>query len=327
MNRKQKMLLAIAIIITLITLLAIGYFFMNSNNKGGDLSGDVNMKEEGNQTKPTADTDLSVMDFDVVEYTVYNLEDIDFGFIIAKIRVQSKKDSINVDLSHFKTSEGVDLSIVDNYVKELEKNNYYLGKQNVWFEIVSTDNEYMGNIFIPYKDKSLKELDVKIDLNENDLFKFNLSNKKGTKDMLYYEGDDVITDGKTYQMKVSQAFEITGDSLTRTYPDGFSEDYLYPATAEVYAFKIEAVSLWGDEVQIESAIYEVEGSGDVFDAMDSKITSMKYDNIVGDIIKDKGNGVLLFMTLNPDREPIKYKGRLKIKLVGKDEWLTIRVDL
>lgn len=326
--KKKTLLLAIAAGLTLLTVtVAIYLVLQRPSSSEGDLSNDVNLKEEGNLTKPDVDEDLTKLQFDVVEYTVYDLKEVDFGFVIAKIRVKSPNDSINIDLSHFKSSEGLVLNDVDKYVSLLEAQDCYLGKQNVWFDIVSLNNEYMGNIFIPYNDKSLNSLEVSIDLNESDRFKFDLKNKKGNKELLFYKGDDIITDGKTYQMKVSTAQEITGDSLTRVYPDGFTEDYTYPSTAEVYAFTIDAVSLWGDEVQIEQAVYEVEGSGDAFDAMDSKIRAMKHKNIVGMTIKDKEKGALLFMTLNPERQPITYKGRLKIKLVGKAEWITINVDL
>ena len=102
--------------------------------------------------------------------------------------------------------------------------------------------------------KDLEEVTVTNDFNK-EVLTFKLNNPTGTKDLLSYQPDDVITDGKTYQMKVSSAFEITGDTITRTYPDGYSEEYISPSTAQIHAFRVDAVSLWGDHLVIEIETY------------------------------------------------------------------------
>ena len=63
---------------------------------------------------------------------------------------------------------------------------------------------------------------------------------------------DVITDGRSYQMTVSEAREITGEPLYQTV-NGVQQEYLLPSTTKVYAFKVQAVSLWGDTIVIEEA--------------------------------------------------------------------------
>ncbi|MFI3284469.1 MAG: hypothetical protein R3Y57_05245 [Erysipelotrichaceae bacterium] len=262
----------------------------------------------------------------LVEYSVYDLNDLEFGFIIARIRIQKLDADYSINLSDLTTDEGIHLDELSDFTNQLILNNYYLVKQNVSFDIDAKEESYMLNIFIPYEDKALDELTVNIDLTQNQLV-FDLTDATTDGSALYYKSDDVITDGATFEMVVSDAIEITGDEITRTYDDGYSEVYQYPSTAQVYAFKVTAVSLDQDTVEIEEAMYEVEGSGDVFVALNEQFKSMKYDNIIGQVISEEGSGTLLFMALNPDQEPIKYTGRLKIKLVGSDEWISIYVDL
>ena len=121
---------------------------------------------------------------------------------------------INITLDHFKTSEGTTLNSVDSYVTKLEDNSLFLGKQNVWFSLISQNSEYDANIFIPVIDKNAASISVAVDFGGNADLVFDLSKKAGSADMLQYQADDVITDGKSYQMTVSAAYDITGGYMT-----------------------------------------------------------------------------------------------------------------
>ena len=145
--------------------------------------------------------------------------------------------------------------------------------------------------------------------------------------MLGYVADDVITDGKTFQMKVGTAFNIAPEEMYRQFDDGKVETAGLPSTSQVYVFRLDAVSLWGDEVVIEEAEYITEGSENKFDALPSGFYSEKYKNILGKPIHEKESGVLFFITYNPDREPITYQGKLKLKLKGQENWIEITVSL
>jgi len=279
----------------------------------------------GNQKKPDETENTSGMNIGLVEYTHYRLDELDFQFVIAKIRFKAD-EPVHVSLEHFKTSEGIILNQVDNYVNELESNALFLGKQNVWFEIISQEKSVISNIFIPVNNKDLEEVTVSNDFNK-DVLTFKLNNPTGTKDLLSYQPDDVITDGKTYQMKVSSAFEITGDTITRTYPDGYSEEYISPSTAQIHAFRVDAVSLWGDHLVIESAVYTVKETNETFEAFNEQFSTMKYQNLINKTITDTDSGVLFFETLNPGENPITYQGVLKLKIKGQENEIIINVDL
>lgn len=319
-DKSTKIKIGICVVIVLILIATAIFFIFNQKPKGDDkkLTSDITMAE-GSQNKPTASTEGEYK-IDLVDSVVFNLKEVDFKFAIVKLRVQAN-NSINIPLNHFSTSEGINLGNVDTYIKALEDKSLFLGKQNVWYEILSNENSTMVNILVPIKDKNAKEITLTNDLGAEEI-KLNISNLKGTASMLQYQADDIITDGKSYQMTVSSAYPITGDTMTQN-----GQEYLLPSTVEVYSFKIEAVSLWGDTIVIEEAKYVPENSKETFIALDSSIQSMKYSNIIGKEINEKDSGDLFFVAYSPVESPVTYKGALQLKVKGSDTWITINVDL
>lgn len=322
MDNKQSTNIKIAVCIGIVILLFAAVFFVLSNqsskNDVKELTEDITMAE-GSQNKPTEST-TEQYKVDLIESIIFNLKEVDFKFAIVKIRVQGST-SINLPLSHFTTSEGINLGEVEPYVTALENQSLFLGKQNVWYEILSTESSTMVNVFIPIKDKNAKEITVNNDLGANDLV-VKIGSPKGTAEMLKYQADDIITDGKTYQMTVSSAYPITGDTMYQN-----NQEYLLPSTVEVYSFNVQAVSLWGDTIVVEEAKYVPDNSKEVFTALDSSIQSMKYSNIINKQINEKDSGDLFFVAYSPLESPVTYKGVLQLKIKGSDSWVTINVDL
>ncbi len=326
-NLKTILLMCVAFV--LIAAVA-GVIYLSVSAPKNDLTdlpedSEVMLPESGNQEKPDETNEEEQVQVDLVDYTVYDLEQVDFRFIIAKVRVKAN-DATNISLSHFKTSEGLVLSETSAYVNQLEKSSLYLGKKNVWFELISSQTNYLARIFIPVKDNTLSSISLESDLKNSHVMKFDLENPKGTAEELGYVADDIISDGKTYQMKVSNAYRIS-DEFTRTYESGYTEAYLLPSSAEVHGFYVEAVSLWGDAVEIESAYYQVQGSSEKFEALNGQFTTQKYDNIVNSSITDKDAGYIFFVTLNPEDAPISYQGTLILHLKNQQQPIQIQVNL
>lgn len=329
-KNKHTKLWVVLIVIIAIAACLLGYeVFFHNASKAADPAAvstpKATISSVGNQTKPSASTSLDQTAVSVSGYTVYQLDDIDFRFIIAKVHVKSDS-ALNLSLDHFKTSEGITLDQVSDYVTQLESHFYYLGRQNVWFSIISQNSETDTNLFIPVKDSTLTSLTVSTDFGNNADMTFNLNDPKGSSSDLLYQADDVITDGKSYEMTVSEAFDITGSYLYQTV-DNEQQEFLLPSTTKVYAFHVQAVSLWGDSVTLESAQYVPEGSSETFDALDASIRSEKFDNILGKTISDKDSGYLFFYAFDPDDNPITYHGVLKLKLQGSDSVITVNVNL
>jgi hypothetical protein len=289
------------------------------------LAENVALPEAGNQAKPDATSDLDQVKVTLSDYYVFKLDGLDFNFVIAKIHVKGNTP-INITLDHFKTSEGTTLDSVDSYVAKLEENSLFLGKQNVWFSLISQNSEYDANIFIPVIDKNAASISVAVDFGGNADLGFDLSKKAGSAEMLQYQADDVITDGKSYQMTVSAAYDITGGYMTQTV-SGQEQEYLLPSTTKTYAFEVNAVSLWGDEIVIEKAQYVPENSTETFDALDSSINSEKFTNILDRTVDEKDKGYLFFVAYDPEDHPVTYKGVLKLKVKNSDTWIVVNVDL
>ena len=200
-DRLKKILIAICVIaLLLISSLAI-YLFMASRNNGNEYDAGLVRPTAlpVSQDKPEKTNEFDDIKIDLVDYYTFDLEDVDFNFIIATIRVKSNM-STNIGLEHFKTSENILLSDYASYISILENKGYFLGKQNVFFELVSNELEYYVNIFIPVKDKALNNVSLTIDFGNNKVMNFDMNKKSGNKDMLTYVSDDVISDGKTYQL-------------------------------------------------------------------------------------------------------------------------------
>ena len=319
----------VLILILLITcLLVFDVLFLNPG-KPAPKDTDVGLSDtvQLNETpleKPKESSDLSDVTITLKDYISYDLADVNFRFIIARLHI-SANGPTNISLSHFTTSEGIRLDETETYVQQLEEKSLYLGRQNVWFSLISQEQSYDANVFIPVTGDAAT-VKVSCDFGNNGDLNFSLIPSTGTLGQLQYKADDVITDGKTYQMTVSKAYDITGLPLYQKQ-GGQETEYLLPSTTKVYAFEVNAVSLYGDTVSVESATYVPNGSPEVFEAMDASIRSMKYDNMIGVPISEHTTGYLLFYAYDPDTAPVTYQGVLKVKLAGVDTPVTINVDL
>lgn len=326
-KKKHTVGILVGIVIVLaavIILLAVLALQPKENTSGNTIGQDAVLATAGAQTLPPQSDDLNALSVRLNDYQVFSFDDLDFKFIIANIHVEGTAP-LNVSLSHFTTSEGIALSDVDSYVNLLESDDYFLGRQNVMFSLISQTSPFDANIFIPIKDKAAASLTVTMDFQSRAL-SFQTSTATGTKDMLMYKSGDVITDGRSYQMTVSEAREITGEPLYQTV-NGVQQEYLLPSTTKVYAFKVQAVSLWGDTIVIEEAQYVPQDSSEVFEALGADITSISGTNMIGQEISDQQSGDLFFYAYDPDDHPITYTGVLKLKIQGQDNWITINVDL
>lgn len=279
---------------------------------------------ESKAEKPKETGEFSGVKVTCDNAVAFRFDDLDFQFAIVTLNVQSDQ-ATNISLSHFKTSEGIVLDQVDSYVEKLEKQSYFLGRQSVWFSLISEDPTYQANIFVPVIDKKADSVTIIKDFGEEKEMTVSLK-KTGDRQMLTYHAEDIISDGKSYQLVVSEAYEITGDYLYRN-TGGMETEYLLPSTTKVYAFKIDAVSLWGDTLVIEAAKYIPGQQSEEFEAMDASVRSMKYANILGQPIQEKSSGYLLFYAYDPDDHPVSYTGILKLKLKDKEQWIDIAVNL
>lgn len=330
MNQKLDKRIIVTGISILVVIIAIGIYIivgLTLSNKPDD---DVVISATPNSTMASGKVDKpeensSGLQIDYMDSYFYNAkESVGFNFYIVTVRVKSE-DTINVNLDAFTTSENVNLSKVTDYVTNLEKNEFYLGKENVVYQLISLENEAMFNIFVPVTQNN-NAISITCSLDEDFNTTLNPNHNVSKIDDLFYQAEDVISDGKTYQMKVSEAFNASGDMFTQDF-DGQKYDYTVPSTVSIFAFKLDAVSLYGDVVEIESATYVPSNSSEVFTALDKTIESDKYNNIVGEEITDSQTGYLFFEAFSNYNEEVFYTGVLKLKLLNNDNEIVVNVDL
>lgn len=247
----------------------------------------------------------------VNSYEYYEYSKLDFSFVIAEVQLNE-----GASLSDVKTSTNIDLTDVQSYVTTLEDNQFYLGKKNVWFTLPTSGN-FDGNIFIPITDKSLTSIELTYN---NQSVTLDLTSNEGSmKDLMFNSTKDTFTDEKTYQMNVSDIFEITDQDM---YEDG--TQLVLPSSARVFTFKVTVQSLEGSSVEVTSATLQ-DDSGFNAEA-EENITSAKYENMIGKTIKEKDEANLFFIVLDHENKLQVTSGTLTIYLNGVETPIEVRYE-
>lgn len=321
----KKKVVWIVILSVVLVAGTLGFYFgvVRTQTQGNDTDKQSTDSSVAETAEPgeTSDTNTDAVQVSWNTYSVYQSDLFDFDFVIANVQIQSE-EAINISLDSFQTSEGIKLSEYSDYVDVLETNAYYLGKKNVWFSIVSETGTFEGNLFIPITNKDSDSISVSYNFGSEQTYTFDLSqNRESIDQLMYYKSDETITDGSTYEMKVSDAFEISSEEM---YQNG--KNMMLPSSARVFALKVKAVSLAEGEVVIDSAVYEPEGQS-AMQAEDSSVSSLKYQNMIGKSIGESEEGCLFFIILDPDHNSFQYNGILKLTVSGSDTPIEINVSM
>jgi len=258
--------------------------------------------------------------FDLVSFEVYDISELTFKFALVTVRIKGD-EAINVNLDDLQTSEGFNLADTDPYISEFATYSVFLQKVGVDFNLKSDQSSAIFTLFVPLIDRTKTSVDLIMQSNGEQLTIDLTKNITGTKEKLGFIIDETITDGKSFNIVVSAAIEITGEALYRN-----DELYSYPSTAQLTVFKLTLTSLNGETIAIDEAEYVTTASSDTFNALDSTYNKTeKRVNIIGVSTNTSTEGYVLFMTLNPEREQITYKGILRVKINGT--WNSVEVDL
>ena len=328
-KKLDKKLMIIGIILGLIIVSVGGFAIYRINKNNSHLTETPIASEKPETTLNPGKIDKPIDSSDDIHAALMDASYYDtmntfgFSFYIATLSITSDK-AINVDLSHFTTSEGIKLNEVDQYVKTLEEKQFFLGKENVVYQLISLDNSSLFNVFVPVtKDANIS---LSCDLDMEFKAEFNAKMNPGSVNDLFYEANDIISDGKTYQLKVSEAFDATGLYFTKNV-DGNIREYTVASTVSIFTFQLDVVSLFGDKIEIESATYISDNEDQIFNALGSEIQCEKYVNIIGQMIDDSGKGYLFFEALNSYEHEVFYSGQLHLKVKGNDADIVVNVDL
>lgn len=314
-----RLILAIIIVLLVAALLIFGvkFIFSKFNEPEKEVNNqqtidevlpneETEVEEENNQ-EPDASEGLKI---DLVDYECYPNMEMDFDFIIARVRFKDSK-AINYDLSKMVTNEGIKLSEGSYYINELLKKNYYVSKKNVVTEVRSDETSYIATLFIPYKTDDVL---VSVTCDNNDKLEFNVSNNYHDLSELYYEGGTTIQDDN-YDIFISDASISYALFENKNFVD-------IPSSQKVYTFTLDVNDI-KDGLTLKEAKYV--SNGQEYKALGKEYTSeiAKASMFDGTLSKGKQYG-LMFVVMSQDTDKIVYDGELWLKFSSKDEWVKIQ---
>ena len=310
MKEKRLRPAGVAVLIILMLLVVFGIVFLLKTLL---LNGDHNTPVKPDEpVKPEDKVDYKIS---VKDYEIYSSTDLDFDFVIARLRFEDPSN--HYEIKNFKTSDGVILNDVKEYVDKIEELGYYLGLKNVVFNLPVTNDAFESTIFFPVKGESttLNYLDQTIGID--------LSKSRADIEYLKYEITDVITDNDSYEIKITNVTNLSGDIILHN-----GEEYTGPSTTQLYALLLH-VDLIGDgDLVIEDAYFVSGKNGEKYQALDDGYENLKHQNLFDYKITDTCDGALMFELFNPYYDnQIIYIGKLYLKLNVEDNYIILDLNL
>ncbi len=275
------------------------------SSKKDDPQNNVNVDPEPVETSKNVKVSL-------LDYQVYTDDsgDLGFSFIVAVIKFEGE-GPVSFDLGNLQTSEKIYLNNVSKYLNALEEKSYRISKLQIVNTVVSENDPYTCNIFIPYTTDS-QTLRV---LNSDDasMIPFDLNRNVNDVSQLKFETQQ--------QIEVGDASVTVSSCSVSTMMLHNDMEYQVPATMSVYTFSINVAKADGDVV-IEDARFVRDSDGEVIGCMDASYRSVKIENCLGKKLTPGENGALFFETLSVSGDP-DYSGNLLLQFSNSSDWVKI----
>lgn len=275
----------VTILVLIASIVTLGVVFWNyiSRPKTTDI-------EDTDQDK------ITTFDYSVNNYTLFDLEEFDFRFVLADIHIESNK-TINLSLSNFKTSENIQLNSVNTYVSAIEQAGYNFGNYSVVFGLTSNTTELDALIFIPIIDDSLDFIDLDITLNPIKTLSFDLTNPSSTGSIANLGVNEVVVNAEDQAKVVFERDIMVGteqfyqlDASGKRVPANFTSQ------SQVFAVKITISNLTSDKFRITDA-YVYTNGGEQYLAVDKSYLIDGADNLNNLYIETENSGFLFFEVL------------------------------
>ncbi len=264
----------------------------------------------------TPEIQEEAVDFDLVEYKVYNLDALDYQFVIAKVRIKGEK-AVDYSFADLVTSENVKLDCKEEYEELLNKKGISYTQFNLSSEIKSRNNSAVFTLLVPVLDKKAKSVDIT--LKDKVKITIDLTQNKGTAEDIGMNEDNTVINTENYQIEVLGGHQATGENLF------YRGEIVGSSTSNIYVFKVHVTSFVKDPVVITDAEYVSENSSDTFHALSSDYETEKKRNLIDVKVEGEEEAYLFFQVLNPDKQSLTFQGILRIKV--NNEWFNVKVDL
>ena len=317
MSKKQikaeKVFMLIFIVILIIAVLGFGgYFAINllKDKLNKEDTVDVNNKQENENNE--------IVNVKLDDYTVYidDSKELGFNFVVAKVSVDTNKESINFNLNNLQTSEKISLNNIKKYINKINSFGYDISRLNIVEDnIVSDTNNAQVNILIPFE-KEVDSLKV-FNLLDTSKFDINLSSNNVFVTTLK------LSTGENIEIDEDLSIFVSSCSISTKMMHN-NEEYSYPESFPVYTFELEVMNI-KDEIKIEDAKFIKDGSSNEYACLDDTYSSLMFENILNKDLSLNYSGALFFQI--PSDGNISYDGSLLIKLSNNPNWIKITTEL
>lgn len=317
-DKKKRLIIWLSIVLViLIVICVVLWIFHPFSNHAGNQS--TPSPSATATASPTVSAD-STMSVSCKEYQVYALDDTDFGFVIAKVHVQSQ-NAITLSLGSFKTGDGIQLNQVSSYINTLKDKGYTLDGEKIADAIVSSSDKEMDiNVFIPYTNKEATALEVSTNFNTEKL-SFNLYNADHTGTALKKSTPAPTPEERTLQVAVDSCIEIDAEKLLTS-----NDEVLFlPSTARVFSIHANVTAPSDQSVTITSATLDVDGYGSVT-AEDSDTHVNGEMNLVNLEVSAYGNGYIYVILLDPGHTITSFNGTLNLEMADTSQNTSLPVS-
>ena len=232
-------------------------------------------------------------EFSVNEFTLFEIEEFGFDFILADVHVKSNKP-INVALSHFTTSENIQLNSVDQYLGRIEAAGYTFGDYKLVFSLYSATTEMDGLLFIPIVNTEATSLDVKINLYPSSSLSFDLSNptKLGSKSDLGIS-ETGLEPEQVSTITVDEVFTISKSHFYTMDANGDRIDAFFVSNSKIVGVNLTVINKTANPFRIQNAIL-ISSDAKSFALIDPSYQVDGYELIMNKYLSDTSSGYVFY---------------------------------
>lgn len=280
-----KILQGLLISATLVAMIVLGMFLWNLIST------------------PPIDDDPVIVDpsvkqtfeFSVNKFTMFEIEEFGFDFVLAEIHIESNKP-INLSLSHFVTSEDVQLNSVDNYLNIIESAGYTFGDNQLVFSLSTPETTLDALVFIPIIKTDLTTLDLNINIYPNSVLTFDLQNPTlvGTKSDLGVS-ELGIDPNMVATMTVLNKTIVSPTEFYQLDANGNRVEANFTSQSQIVAIKVSIISKISESFRITKAL--IKNGGTLYDAVDKSFLIDGAVNLNNEYVNESAEGYLFFEVL------------------------------
>jgi hypothetical protein len=289
-NTIKKILQGFLILATLITMIVLGVFLWS-------LVSDT-PKEEPPIVDPSV---KQTFNFEVNDFTLFEIEEFGFDFILANIHVESNK-AINLSLSHFVTSEGIQLNSVDTYLNTIESLGYNFGDYNPVFSLTSTENTLDAVLFIPITNIDAHDLNINVNLYPVSTISFDLTkpSETGTVSNLGRNQQDVEPE-EISEIIIDDVFIVSKNYFYTLDENGDRADAFFSSNSKIVGVKLTVKNKSNNPFRIQNAILTSKDNN-VFSIIDPNYLIDGYVLIMKEYLTGTMSGFIFYEIFDQNYE-------------------------